>query len=275
MNAKDAIYNNMREIVESKGHDITYKDFLSFNLDGINYSYSHGTIRNAFSKLQKEGKIELVCRSPIAFYTLAGMKYENGMTHRYRGVLNESVNAYIKIFKIYGWDIPAIHDIRLKFHITNIRTTLLSMKSDLIASVDGSSNKDIKLKSIVLEDIIIKVTVHNTDNITVMIACSENPIPFDSIGLSTLSSALTRVEERIQRELDIYYQSEYEDQDTSNSNSDNNLIKVPHHMSWIVTMWHFGQDSSLGFSGEKFDMTVKEVHELYHLYLKKRKPKIT
>jgi hypothetical protein len=273
MNAKDAIYNKIKEIVESKGYDVTYKDFQSFNLDGIEYSFTPGTIRNVFSTLHKEGKIELVCRSPIAFYTLKGMKHEKEMTLRYRGVQNELVNTYLKIFKIHNLDSPAIHDIRLNFKISNIRTYLLSMESNLIASIDETSNKDIKLKDILLEDVTVKTTVHYTDNISVMIACSDNPIPFDSMGLSTLTSALTRVEERIQRELDMYYQSKLEEQNESICNND--LNKVPHHMNWTVTMWHFGQDSSPGFTGKTFDITWKEVHDFYHIYSKKSKRKIT
>jgi hypothetical protein len=272
MKAKDSIFLKLKEIVEQTGNDVTYKDFISFDLLGIHYSYTQGTIRNNFSILRKEDKIELVCRSPIAFYTLAGMKYEKEMTYRYRGVQNEIVDAYIKVFKIHGLNDPAIHDIRLKFTIPNISNILVLMKSDLISSIDKTSNKDIKLKDIPLKDIVVKTTVHHSDVITVMIACSENPISFDSMGLSTLTSALTRVEERIQRELDIYFHRPLTDCIGSECNDGSST--VPNHMTWIVTMWHFGQDSSPGFSGKAFDITWKEVHDFYHVYSKKRKKQV-
>ena len=32
--------------------------------------------------------------------------------------------------------------------------------------------------------------------------------------------------------------------------------KIPNHMSWIVKMWHFGQDALTSYSGEKFDMRL-------------------
>lgn len=146
------------------------------------------------------------------------------------------------------------------------------MESNLIVSIDETSNKDIKLKDILLEDVTVKTTVHYTDNISVMIACSDNPIPFNSMGLSTLTtSALTRVEERIQRELDTYYQGKIEDHNESICN--NSISQVPPHMSWTATMWYFGQGSSPGFSGKAFDITWKEVHDLYHIYSKKKKTK--
>lgn len=77
------------------------------------------------------------------------------------------------------------------------------MKSDLISNIDEIPNKDVKLKYNILEDIIAKTSVHKMDNVADLIACSENPISFDSMGLSTLTSASTRVEERIQREMDV------------------------------------------------------------------------
>lgn len=272
MNAKDAIYSKTKEIVESKGYDVCYKDFISFELDGKKYFFKKGTIRNAFSSLSKEGKIELQCRSPIAFYTLEGMKYEKEMTLRYRGVQNKIIDFYIKLFKIHGLNDPAIHDIRLLFNLPDLRSILTTINSDLIYHIDNKSNKDIKLKNIVLDDdTIIKTTIHNTGNVSVMISCSENPIPFDSLGLSKLSSGLTRVEERLQREIDGYYNERLND--GKGYDQEHYKCFVPNHMSWIVTMWHFGKDSTPGFSGNTFDITWKEVHELYHIYSKKRKSK--
>lgn len=272
MKAKDSIFLKIKEIVEQSGNEVTYKDFISFELFGVHYSYKRGTIRNIFSELRGEGKIELVCRSPIAFYTLAGMKYEKGMTYRYRGVQNKIVDFYIKLFKIHGLTEPSLHDIRLKFNIPSLYSILSSMKSDMIVSIDNITNKDIKLKDILLENIIVKTTVHHSNNVTVMIACSEDPIPFNSMGLSTLTSALTRVEERLQRELDIYFQRPLTDCIGSECNDGSNT--VPNHMTWMVTMWHFGQDSSPGFSGKAFDITWKEVHDFNHVYSKKRKKQV-
>ncbi len=44
-------------------------------------------------------------------------------------------------------------------------------------------------------------------------------------------------------------------------------------MNWIVKMWHFGRDSSLSYSGELFEITMKEGLEVFHIYSKKKKKK--
>ena len=39
-------------------------------------------------------------------------------------------------------------------------------------------------------------------------------------------------------------------------------------MLWTVTMWHFGQDSLIGYSGEKFEIQWKDGLQLFHIYSK-------
>ncbi len=52
----------------SEKRPFCYRDFLYFEDGGKEYIYSHGTIRNNFSKLQKAGKIEFVYRAGRSFY---------------------------------------------------------------------------------------------------------------------------------------------------------------------------------------------------------------
>ncbi len=137
----------------------------------------------------------------------------------------------------------------------------------MIDKIDEKCNKNIVLKDIVNEDIIIKTTVHNTENVSVMIACSDNPIEIeDPMGLSKLTGGLTRVEERLQQEINYYYKA---NSDTLVEDSQN--ISIPYHMNWIVTMWHFGYDSSHSYSGELFEMKWKEGLDTINMYSKKRK----
>ena len=60
-------------------------------------------------------------------------------------------------------------------------------------------SKDIFLEPIVTHDLTIKTTIHHTDTISVIVACSLNPVAVDLKGLVRLSNALTRVEERLLR----------------------------------------------------------------------------
>jgi hypothetical protein len=165
-------------------------------------------------------------------------------------------------------DKPGIHDIRLRFSVKGIWSILSSSSSDLISNKDLKNNKYITLNGIDLKDHIIKITVHRTNIVSVIVACSDNPIPIDIMGLAKLTSGLTSAEERLQRLLIDYYTSS-----NSSGNSINIKTSLPHakylipsHMPWIVTMWHFGQDSLTEYSGEKFEISWKEGLEIFRIF---------
>jgi hypothetical protein len=97
-------------------------------------------------------------------------------------------------------DKPAIHDICLSFsfnHLWSITATI-SPSSPLIKNIDSCSNKDITLHDIDLGNHLVNTTAHNTDTVSVIVACTVNPIPIDMFGLVKLSSSLVRVEDRLQ-----------------------------------------------------------------------------
>lgn len=39
---------------------------------------------------------------------------------------------------------------------------------------------------------------------------------------------------------------------------------MPNHISWIVKMWHFGQDALTSYSDEKFDMSWEDRSNVFH-----------
>jgi len=135
-------------------------------------------------------------------------------------------------------DKSAIHDIRLSFsfnHLWSILSASSSFSSSLIKNIDVHSNKDITLLDIDLGDHIVKTTVHNTNTVSVIVACTLNPIPIDMFGLVKLSSSLARVEDRLQLLV-----NEYNAACVQSGKQYLSLIlngKIPNHMSWIVTMW--------------------------------------
>ena len=45
----------------------------------------------------------------------------------------------------------------------------------------------------------LRLTIHHTDTVSVIVVCSLNPVAVDLKGLVRLSNALTRVEERLLR----------------------------------------------------------------------------
>ncbi len=267
MNPKERLLERIATIVHNEKRPVTFKDLLCFYYNGEKVSYTHGSLRNLISQLLKEGSIIVLFKSPQSFYSLPGINFGNNMTPTCISVtpsLNTKQRAFLKFLKICKLEYPSIHDIRLTFEYKGLRTILVNSHCDLINSIDEKYNRDITLRDITLDDITLKTTIHNTDKITVMVACSNHPISIDHIGIAKLSSALTRVEERLQAVIDYYYITNL-DQLTN----DDVRKTIPFHMNWIVVMWHFGYDSELGFSGEQFEITLKQGIEVFRIYSKK------
>ena len=65
-------------------------------------------------------------------------------------------------------------------------------------------------------------------------------------GINRLSNDLTLIHDRLQKLV-----NDKKDCDACNVNC-GPLIIIPNHMTWIVTMWRFGADSSIEYTGEVF-----------------------
>jgi hypothetical protein len=139
-------------------------------------------------------------------------------------------------------DKHALHDIRLRFEVDNIWTIIATTHSEL---KPNKVSKDIALDPIVTHDLSIKVTIHHTDTVSVIVACTLRPVAVDVKGLIRLSNALTRIEERLLRHIgcgSLSLQSS----------------SLPDHNSWIATMWHFGKDSLIEYAGKEFEVTWED-----------------
>jgi hypothetical protein len=118
-------------------------------------------------------------------------------------------------------------------------------------------SKDISLGPIVTHDLTIKTTIHHTDTVSVIVACSLNPVAADIKGLVRLANALTRVEERLLR----YVERATPILSLSSS--------IPDHDSWIVTMWHFGYDSLDEYTDKEFEVAWEDgENALMRIYTK-------
>jgi hypothetical protein len=171
-------------------------------------------------------------------------------------------------------DERGIHNIRLRFTAKGL-WKIIPLYSDseyLIKKIDMKSNKDIVLYDMDFKDHLIKTTIHKTDTVEVIVACSENQILLDLLGLARLNSSLTRLEERLQRVIDEYHKLNLR----SNIASSSLVAKdpIPDHMSWIVTMWHFGRDSLVAYRGEMFEISWKDALGVFNrVYSKEFKNK--
>jgi hypothetical protein len=278
----DAILEHMAYIVLIEKRTFSFKDFYRFEVNGKEYKMEHGTFRNKISRLNKNGIVELDNNSHIAFYTLKGHKFgKSAITHDHTGgtisynisgksnnstsITNhnhKSGNGYLfELIIGLPLDHNSIHDIRLNFKAKGIWSTLSNhynmSNSELSMNIN---NKDILFSTWKLNnDILIRVTVHKTDTVSIIVACALRPIPIDYDGISKFTEILTRTEERISNVL------------KNIENITATAVNIPHYNTWIVTMWHFGADSRLQCTGDKFSITFKDGRNvLLRVYTKQR-----
>ncbi|MGA9845466.1 MAG: hypothetical protein WBQ25_24475, partial [Nitrososphaeraceae archaeon] len=225
-----AMQEHMASIVLSEHRPFCFLDFLQFEVNGFKHSTAHGTFRNKISKLIKKGKVEVSYRSYQTFYTLKGRKFGKSMTRNHTGVtarLRKSNWIYETINNL-PLDNNSLHNIRLSFQV---RDSWSILSSNSIFKLNPR-NKDIRLPGICVDDLLIGVTIHRSDTVSVIVSCSYSPIAIDIAGIIRLSNSLTRIEERL---------ANYMEQSGLllglGSKED---LTIPNHMTWIVKMWHLG-----------------------------------
>jgi len=285
----DAMMQHMRYIVFTKKRPFSYRDFQTLEVDGKNQNMANGTFRNKISQLIKAGKVEREYISRLAFYTLKGVHFGKGkhdsarmmmmtqpMTPNHMEVssvtaVTDSASSSVidpdtnpnphrticNIIQNLHPNNNSVHDIHLKFHVQDIWNILSSSQSSSSSlSSSSSSNykpdpksKDIALPVLNVNNLKIRTTIHRTDTVTVVVACSNAPIVTDTTGIIRLSIALTRVEERLSRIVDECGKSVAGGYES---------LPIPEHDRWIVTMWHFGHDGSNEYTGQKYCSTCRD-----------------
>ena len=113
----NAMLEHMAFIVFSEHRPFCYGDFTHFEIGGKEYGMKHGTYRNKIMALKKKGEVELDSRSGPAFYTLKGHKFGKQMTQN-RIVVHS--NPFYKMLQELPLDKQSIHDVRLKFKVSDI-----------------------------------------------------------------------------------------------------------------------------------------------------------
>jgi hypothetical protein len=73
----------------------------------------------------------------------------------------------------------ALHDIRFRFRVDNIWTTATNHPE---LRPNGVS-KDISLEPLETHNLTIRTTIHHTDTISVIVACSLHPVAADLKGI--------------------------------------------------------------------------------------------
>lgn len=248
----DALEQRMAFIVLHEHRPFSFKDLLQFEWSGKEFTVDYGTIRNKLSEYTYKGLIQREYRTNIAYYTLTGHKFgkktvtpDHTMVH---------IDSFYKMLQELPLDKQSIHDVRLRFTVPNI-WKILSVNPDFHIN---QRSKDIAIPSWSQGNGIVRVVIHKTDTVSVIISCSLHPVPLHIHGIIHFFNLLVRVEEKLQALLTgspIY--------------SKKDSKPIPAYESWVITMWHFGRDSLMEYTGEKFSRTVEDTkHVLTRIYSK-------
>ena len=82
-----ALWKRITQIVQAESRPFCNLDFVpEFQLEGKKFKIAAGTFRNKVSNLVNDGKLDVVCYSPQAFYTLKGIESQTSMTCYHTGV---------------------------------------------------------------------------------------------------------------------------------------------------------------------------------------------
>ena len=242
-----AMKRHIHYLVNDEKKPFCFRDFSHFRVDGQEYFMAHGTFRNKISNLVRAGYAECIYYSGPAFYSLEGIyftKPRREMTDNHTVVPSMSSLSSVSFIDTLPADKHALHDIRFRFKVDSIWTVITTNHPELRPN---DVSKDINLDPLETQGLTVRITVHHTDTVSVIVGCSLHPVAVDVKGLIRLSNALTRVKERLLRYIECRPLS------LSSSSSSS----IPDHDSWIVTMWHFGSDS-VEYAGERFECTWQD-----------------
>jgi len=243
---------HIEEIVIGQKRAFCISDFRPFEYDGKEYSPKYGTVRNIISKLRKQQKIIFLFKSGVSYYSLPGHEFAKKVTLDHAGVI-PTIGRQTPLYK---WlknrprEKQSLHDIRLTF----VAKGLSSAASKKFPDSIEVSNRDVGLPSLQFsEDIIVKITVHHSDTVSIAIACSSRPMVIDIPDILYLIEILTRVETKL-------------------ASLCGTSAIIPRYTTWIVKMWHFGFDLLDRYDGEKFHITFEEgISDLWRIYSKRWK----
>lgn len=251
----DAMIMHIYYLVYDEGRPFSYLDFIKFKVDDLEFKMAHGTFRNNISCLMKEGLVEVSYKSHITFYTLKGVKFGKAsriaMTGNHMVVTSHmtqqlSSNPIYRIIKDLPLGKNSVHDIRLRFQVPGIYHHIIVSRITRSLGHDYAINpvsKDISVPVWQIEDLDVKVVIHKTNTVSVIVGCSYRPIAIDVAGIIQLTNALAVVRERLTTLVSEYCRGS------------GSLNEIPHHVEWVVTMWHFGADASVEYTGERFSAT--------------------
>ena len=175
-------------------------------------------------------------QAPVIINTATELVGEQQPQNNNRRIVNHPI---YRVIQNLPFDRNALHDIRLRLRVDGI-WNIFRIHSEKYEGFNPIS-KDILFKTFRMDQLIIRVTIHHTDTISIIIGCSSSPVAVDSDGILRLTNALQTMRESL-----------YKIVTESGQVLQNSKLVIPCIMSWLVTLWHFGADASVTYMGKKF-----------------------
>jgi hypothetical protein len=244
-NLDDVMQERMAYIVFHERRPFSYSDFSDL--------MKHQTFRNMICRLKKDGIVELNHNSGIAFYTLKGQPFGKSSTPIHTGGLTVNVSNNDPLYqriKNLPMGKQSIHDIRITFPVPNIYEAF-AINTTFHEEKYSGDIRPFKLWN--LDNSSVQVTIHKSNTVSVILACSQEPFPLDYSGIIAFFSTLADIHGLLVGiMLSIYSQK---------INEIENRI-IPRLSDWIITMWHFGRDSLIEYSGKDVHDSVDWAHHV-------------
>ncbi len=141
----------------------------------------------------------------------------------------------------------AIHDIKIHFD-SNLYETISKIPGLEI----NSKNKGIFLDCELVSGYHTKLSIYPS-KIQVDVACTFNPIIYDSQGAISLIVLLTNLQNHL-------------------VSIGKGLVEIPDFKQWIITHYHFGKDGKEEWNGESFHITIGDAFDGLTRYYSKTMP---
>ena len=222
--------------------------------------YSHGTIRNAFSRLKKLGLIKFYFRSSCSFYVHSSSKLNHSrkpMTITHTGGIHDLKKIKIDLGSLLDsldWeDVCRVHNVVLNFSVDGLYDFHLKETRLPVNKV----SKDIQLpKTEWFNGRTLKTVLHHNEKVTAHLKCSKCPVEVSIEGLVSLASFLGGIRRQL---INSHIRSDLQFEEK----------KIPRVEDWLVVQWHYGRDGRYEFSGPTLNVTFKIwCDNLARIYLK-------
>jgi len=137
----------------------------------------------------------------------------------------------------------SIHDIHLRFTVPDIYETFAINTTYPELEYSG----DIRLPYWHVNNATIQITIHKTNTVSVVLACSREPFPLNYSGIVTFFTTLGGIHGLVVGIMLSIYSADI-----------NRLPQIPSFSDWTIRMWHFGRDSLIEYSGKGVHDTVEK-----------------